>query len=68
MLKNFSLDKNNFVIDSEEKLLDIFGALIDKGLDLNIAYNFIVENYGEEVISKFFVSDNFIMEIPNVIK
>ena len=68
MFRNYSVDKNNFVIDSEEKLLDIFGALIDKGLELNAAYNFIVENYGEEVISKFFVSDKFIMEMPNVIK
>lgn len=68
MFRNYSVDKNNFVIDSEEKLLDIFGALIDKGLELNTAYNFIVENYGEEIIARFLVCEDLNLGDVNVIK
>lgn len=68
MLKNFNVDGNNFIIDSEDKLLDVFGILIDNGLEPDNAYDFIVQKYGEEIISKFLVCEDLNLGDVNVIK
>lgn len=68
MFRNYSVDKNNFIIDSQDKLLDVFGILLDNGLGPDKAYDFIVQKYGEEIIARFLVCEDLNLGDVNVIK
>lgn len=53
MLNRFSIEDISPMIKNEDYLISFFEYLINEGLNLSDAYNFITELYGEEEISKF---------------
>ena len=63
MLRHLQIDDNNFSIENENNLIDIFDALVSRGIEPFTAYNLISERYGEEIISEFLGNENLNLEI-----